>query len=592
MLGFLTQTVWSSNPFLVWRCGLVTNTRLSDRRDRGLECTDRFGDPELCKTWQEQGECDVTDWMLENCQRACGLCTVDENEDEKFLRIMEDIYRYRYREFPEHGSFVGFHDYDDKLESFTLAAFQRRKVKTEEFIEKLRKLDTKLMSKKNRREHRILTSYLQAFVDGYRWRKYGPLNSMNFLQGLSRGPQWPYWHRLETSADFERYLKRLAAVPTQNRVPEMLQSWRVNEQFLHPFKDKLHRMRFSKLHRDKLFNKAMNLMPHISDAINRLKRFMKRDYLNKTRKKPGVHSLPQGLQYYEACLKWYLGYDAKAEEVFELGVQEVRRIEKEIKKVMKSVGFRGSLRKFFKHIETIQEFYNHTKEQLLERYKSTLDEEIIPQLGKMFYNVSIEPITVQAVERDGPYGSYGLGTFYVNLKEADKRSTFTIKPLTLHEAYPGHHYQDCYSQHFEIPLYRAKPLMGRLYSVPFHFPVYTAYAEGWALYAEYLGEEMGLYHGPYDLFGRYISEIFRACRLVVDSGIHAFNWNRTQAIDFLRGYSDFPESQLEAEVDRYITAPGQACAYKHSEECKFVSVLLGVISTTYSGHKLFIFKTK
>ncbi|KAK3756779.1 hypothetical protein RRG08_050227 [Elysia crispata] len=205
------------------------------------------------------------------------------------------------------------------------------------------------------------------------------------------------------------------------------------------------------------------------------------------------------------------------------------------------------------------------KEQLLDKYKSTLDEEIIPRLGKLFYNISIEPITVQAVERDGPYGSYGLGTFYVNLKEADKRSTFTIKPLTLHEAYPGHHYQDCYSQHFDIPLYRAKPLMGRLYSVPFHFPVYTAYAEGWALYAEYLGEEMGLYDGPYDLFGRYVSEIFRACRLVVDSGIHAFNWNRTQAIDFLRGYSDFPESQLEAEVDRYITAPGQACAYKVGE---------------------------
>ncbi|RUS79601.1 hypothetical protein EGW08_012649, partial [Elysia chlorotica] len=87
----------------------------------GLECTDLYGDPEMCKTWQEQGECDVTDWMLENCQRACGLCDLDESEDERFLRIMQDIYKYRYREFPEHGSFVGFHDYDDKLESFTMA---------------------------------------------------------------------------------------------------------------------------------------------------------------------------------------------------------------------------------------------------------------------------------------------------------------------------------------------------------------------------------------------------------------------------------------------------------------------------------------
>ncbi|GFN96801.1 hypothetical protein PoB_002330700, partial [Plakobranchus ocellatus] len=577
-----------------------------------LECKDRYGNSDLCKVWQEQGECDVTDWMLENCQKACGLCTVDETEDARFLRIMEDFYKYRYREFPEHGSIVGFHDYDDKLESFTLTAFDRRKEKTERFLEQLRELDTGQLSKKNRREHRILTSYLQAFVDGYRWRKYGPLNSLNFLQGLSKGPQWPYWHRLSTQRDFESYLKRLAAVPAQineqialmkraiklnrsshnvsvNRVPEMLRSWDVNEQYLHPFQKMLHRKKFSKMRKEKLWEKAMELLPDISQAVKRLKRFMVQDYQDSTRDTPGVHSLPQGLEYYEACLKWYLGYDAKAAEVFDLGVSEVDRIEKKIKQVMKSVGFSGNLRNFFKHIETIPKFYNHTKEQLLDKYKSTLSQDIIPKLGKLFYNISIAPITVQAVERDGPWGSYGLGTFYVNLKEADKRSTFTIKPLTLHEAYPGHHYQDCYSQHFEIPLYRAKPLMGRLYSVPFHFPVYTAYAEGWALYAEFLGHEMGLYPGSYDLFGRYVSEIFRACRLVVDTGIHAFGfgryvseifracrlvvdtgihafgWDRERAINFLRGYSDFPMSQLAAEVDRYITAPGQACAYKVGE---------------------------
>ncbi|KAK3798447.1 hypothetical protein RRG08_020260 [Elysia crispata] len=352
--------------------------------EKDLECTDRYGDPKMCKFWQEQGECDVTDWMLENCQRACGLCAIDESEDDRFLGIMEDIYKYRYREFPEHGSFVGFHDYDDKLESFTMAAFQRRKAKSEQFIDKLRQLDTGQMSKKNRRELRILTSYLQTFVEGYRWRKYGPLNSLNFLQGLSRGPQWPYWHRLETEVDFERYLKRLAAVPNQineqitlmkraiklnrsshrvsvDRVPDMLRSWNVKEQFLHPFQAKLHRKQFSKIRRGKLWDKAMVLMPHISAAVSRLKRFMDEDYLKETRPKPGVHSLPQGLEYYEACLKWYLGYPAKAGEVFELGVQEVRRIEKEIKKVMKSVGYNGTLRKFFKHIETIPKFYNHTK---------------------------------------------------------------------------------------------------------------------------------------------------------------------------------------------------------------------------------------
>ncbi|BFZ00311.1 hypothetical protein BsWGS_03350 [Bradybaena similaris] len=232
---------------------------------------------------------------------------------------------------------------------------------------------------------------------------------------------------------------------------------------------------------------------------------------------------------------------------------------------MASVGFEGDLKSFFKFVENIPQFYNHTKEQILEKYRTMLDDQIIPRLESMFYNVSIAPITIVPVERDGPWGSYGLSMFYVNLKEPKKRSTFTMMPLTLHEAYPGHHFQDLYSQHFDIPLYRAQPLNGRLYSVPFHFPVYSAYAEGWALYAEFLGHELGLYQEPFDLFGRYVSEIFRACRLVVDTGIHAFGWSRERAIDFLTGYSDFPLSQIAAEVDRYITAPGQACAYKIGE---------------------------
>ncbi|KAH9491796.1 hypothetical protein Btru_029528 [Bulinus truncatus] len=460
---------------------------------------------------------------------------------------------------------------------------------TERFLHRLRNLDVNRLTKTNKRERRILISCLQTFVDGYKWRDYGALNSINFLEGLANGPQWPMYAKLDTERDFERYLKRLSSVPDQiyeqialmkraidlkrsshlvsvSRVPSMLKEWNVNDFFLQPFEYNLKHQTFSPYLKARMREKARSLIPYVSQALNRLKAFMDKDYFEATRELPGLHSLPHGLEYYEACLKWYLGYDAKAGEVFDLGVKEVSRIEKKIKEVMVSVGFDGDLKAFFKHIQTLPKFYNHTKEQILQRYREMLDDQILPALDTLFYNLTIDPITVvPAFDARRARGSYGLGRFFVNLKETEKRSTFTMMPLTLHEAYPGHHFQDLYSQHFDIPLYRAQPMNGRLYSVPFHFPVYSAYSEGWALYAEYLGHELGLYQDSYELFGRYVSEIFRACRLVVDTGIHAYGWSRDQAINFLNDYSDFPLSQIAAEVDRYITAPGQACSYKVGE---------------------------
>ncbi|KAH9491794.1 hypothetical protein Btru_029525 [Bulinus truncatus] len=551
-------------------------------------CFNTYGDDLMCDRWARQGQCGIAKWMKENCELSCDVCSKDKDENSRFRRILDDFYDYKSREFPEYATFVGKHDYDDILESFKIDAFDRRKNQTERFLHRLRNLDVNRLTKTNKRERRILISCLQTFVDGYKWRDYGALNSINFLEGLANGPQWPMYAKLDTERDFERYLKRLSSVPDQiyeqialmkraidlkrsshlvsvSRVPSMLKEWNVNDFFLQPFEYNLKHQTFSPYLKARMREKARSLIPYVSQALNRLKAFMDKDYFEATRELPGLHSLPHGLEYYEACLKWYLGYDAKAGEVFDLGVKEVSRIEKKIKEVMVSVGFDGDLKAFFKHIQTLPKFYNHTKEQILQRYREMLDDQILPALDTLFYNLTIDPITVVPVERDGPWGSYGLGRFFVNLKETEKRSTFTMMPLTLHEAYPGHHFQDLYSQHFDIPLYRAQPMNGRLYSVPFHFPVYSAYSEGWALYAEYLGHELGLYQDSYELFGRYVSEIFRACRLVVDTGIHAYGWSRDQAINFLNDYSDFPLSQIAAEVDRYITAPGQACSYKVGE---------------------------
>ncbi|XP_012946410.1 uncharacterized protein LOC106013984 [Aplysia californica] len=220
----------------------------------------------MCELWAENGECDAIRWMKDNCERSCGMCSGDINTNKRFLRIMDEFFDYKSREFPEYATYVGYHDYDDALESFQLQAFDRRKNMTEHFLDQIKNLDTGQLSKENRREAKILTSYLQAFIDGYKWRDYGALNSINFLEGLAKGPQWPHYVRLVNERDFERYLKRLASVPNQinerialmkraiklkrsshivsvDRVPSMLREWDV-DQFFMPFKNSLATTKF------------------------------------------------------------------------------------------------------------------------------------------------------------------------------------------------------------------------------------------------------------------------------------------------------------------------------------------------------------
>ncbi|XP_025079634.1 uncharacterized protein LOC112555444 [Pomacea canaliculata] len=511
-----------------------------------------------------------------------------KRESDRLDSLLKAVYHERWREFPEYATYSGYHGYDDALESFTMAAFDRRKELVEKWLAETKSIPTDRLSKKDQREVRILKSFLQTYLDGYKWRDYGSLNSVNFLEGVSKGPQWPLYSNLKDKDSLQNYLKRLAAVPSQveeqitlmkramrlkrtnhivsvDRVPSMIDRIHVEQMYAMPFQSSLEKSSLPRHLKTHLWEKAKELIDPISKSLKRLKKFVEQEYLPVTRSVEGVHSLASGAEYYQACLDWYLGFRITPEEIFDLGVREVSRIENNIKKIMENVGFRGNLKSFFQYVKFIPKFYNHTKEELLLRYNLMLDDVIQPKLSRMFYNVPIPEVLVAPIENDGPWGSYGQNVFYVNLKEPNKRSTFTMLPLALHETNPGHHFQESYTRRFSIPGYRADAMNGRLFSVPFHFPVYSAYAEGWALYAEYLGEEMGLFDDHFDLFGRYCSEIFRACRLVVDSGIHAFGWDRDRAISFLSNYSDFPASQIEAEVDRYITWPGQACAYKVGE---------------------------
>ena len=312
----------------------------------------------------------------------------------------------------------------------------------------------------------------------------------------------------------------------------------------------------------------------IKDAVNpafrKLHHFLESEYLHSTREHIGAETLPDGKEYYQACLRWHLSTQHTAEEVHEIGIKEVSRIQGLMNDVMKEVKFEGSLQDFISHLRNEPSFYHHSKGDLLEEYKSIIEQRINPKLKTVFHKPPSEECEVREMPFDGPGGQYTPpddngtrpGVFHVNLTCPSSIPRFGMTVLTLHEANPGHHMQFSIARQQTLPEFRRKIDYRSVYSVPFIFPAYTAYCEGWALYSEDLGIEMEVYKDPYEMFGKLTDEMLRACRLVVDTGLHSFGWSKEKALEYMLSNCMLPVNEIKNEVCRYITWPGQACAYK------------------------------
>jgi uncharacterized protein (DUF885 family) len=297
-------------------------------------------------------------------------------------------------------------------------------------------------------------------------------------------------------------------------------------------------------------------------AYRRLRDFVRDEYLPKTRATVAWSALPDGEAWYAFQAQEHTTTTMTAGEIHQLGLGEVARILGEMDQVRQTVGFKGDLQAFFTHLETDPQFYFTDGAELLQGYrdlKLRIDA-ALPKLFSVFPKADYEVREVEAFRAQSAAGaSYQQpsadgsrpGIFYVNTFNLKAQPKFGMETLSLHEASPGHHFQIAIQQELEgVPRFRR------------FGGDYTAFVEGWALYAEYLGKELGLFQDPYQWFGRLNDEQLRAMRLVVDTGLHAKGWSREQAIQYMLDNSTLAESDVVSEVERYIAWPGQALGYK------------------------------
>ena len=510
-------------------------------------------------------------------------------QDAATTKALHDLFTrewdYDLRESPTRASQMGDRRWNDRWTDMSLAAIQRRHEHDQQVLAELQKIDRAKLSRAEQLNYDLFRKSTELAIEEFAYRWY--LVPLNQRGGIQTQNELADSLRFTTVKDYEDWIARLKSFPAymdQNialmregirakmllpevimqRIPAQIDRQIVNNPDASPFYKPFKHFPASiaVADQERLMKEAMAAVgSNIIPAYRNFKKFFTEEYLPATYKEVGAWQMPQGAALYSFLVRKYTTTNTTPEEVHARGLSEVKRIRAAMQNVMDQVGFKGTLPEFFAFLRTDKRFYYNTPEELFAAYQA-ISKRIDPHLVKVFrtlprmpYGVepipsAIAPDTTTAYYRQPAADGSRAGTYFVNLYQPLSRPKWEMMALSLHEAVPGHHLQIALAQEQgDIPNFR-------------RFGGYTAFVEGWALYAESLGEDMGLYDDPYAKFGQLAYEMWRAVRLVVDTGIHQMHWTRKQAIDYFMENCPKQELDIINEIDRYIAWPGQALAYK------------------------------
>ncbi|KAK3740049.1 hypothetical protein QZH41_016331 [Actinostola sp. cb2023] len=535
--------------------------------------------------------------------------------DSEVKAILERFWEWRLESSPEFATMIGVHSYDDRLDSHALSYYDQRQDDCKEFLQQLGALKTNDLSKNDLLNVSLLKKDVQSFLDGSQHMSY--LLPINNLEGPQlEFPRTISWMKFNTMEDYSKIFSRLEAFPKQisefisllkkgietgyippkvtvAHVPEQIQSCILDasiegdSKLYAPFKNIPES--FTEAERKHIKEKSSLIDDKVKSAFKDLLEFLTKEYIPASRDTISCEEFPNGKEFYKKILEFHITCDLTPQQVHDIGLKEVARIRERMIHVVKETGFEGGLTEFVAMLRKDKRFYYEKKDDLMARYRDLCYNQIQPKLKDFFKTVpkaKFEIIETPAEAAPSAPGAFYLappedgarpGSFFVNTYKHEERPNYETVSLSLHEAVPGHHLQ-CLRSNLVLfpkcaycmeqagqPRFRKYFEDRRYYEAPARFAMNTAYMEGWGLYSEFLGEEMCLYSDPYDLFGRLSHEIMRACRLVVDTGMHALGWTRQQAVDYMSQNTAMSKHDIDAEINRYITWAGQACAYKIGE---------------------------
>lgn len=531
--------------------------------------------------------CQSTQTTLEatNASESAQASVAVNSATKVFEKITKQIVDYRKSiDVYQHKDGVNGYFLPNLSPEFLASNYQKNKA----FQKQLTAIDVAQLGEQDQINHAIISSQVANTVDEYRFNAhYMPLTSeFGFHSALSFMVSNSSF---KTAEDYQLYLKRLAAVPQYFDENITWMKRGIETGFTQPspvlvgYEDSIAAFLVSDVTKSEFYRPFTNKPAHITQAdFDKLKQqakslirdkvlpsyqgymdFFVGEYKPNARAKIGVASTPDGEAFYQNRVKHYTTTDMTAKEVHKLGLREVKRIRAEMDEIIASTGFKGSFADFVQFLRTDEQFYAKSAEELLKE-ASYIAKKADAQLPKFFkllprtpYGVEPVPDSIAPKYTTGRYiranGDTAAGYYWVNTYGLDKRPLYVLEALTLHEAVPGHHLQISLNRELEdVPKYRRNHYI-------------SAFGEGWGLYAEYLGKEMGFYQDAYSDFGRLTYEMWRAARLVVDTGMHMFGWSREQAMTFMRENSALSLHNIKTETDRYISWPGQALSYKIGE---------------------------